>query len=108
MSTLNFARMSVAEIDATIADAIRAKAQKIEDKKAELRQTLNDEARAHGFTLADIVGGMKRKTNGVRGYSRVTYRNPSDPTQTWAGHGRRPLWLDGQLKAGKQLEAFKV
>ena len=36
------------------------------------------------------------------------YRNPSDALQTWSGRGKRPLWLNAALKAGKKLEELAV
>ena len=36
------------------------------------------------------------------------YANPDDPTQTWAGLGKRPPWLTERLEAGAQLEDFQI
>lgn len=45
-----------------------------------------------------------------RKYPRVLpkYFNPSMPTQTWSGRGKKPRWLVGQLKAGHKLEEFRI
>ena len=51
-------------------------------------------------------------TSGVCGSAATTrtsaakYRNPDNVTEIWSGRGRRPLWLDAQLKTGKDLELF--
>jgi DNA-binding protein H-NS len=39
---------------------------------------------------------------------RPKYRNPEEPSQTWAGRGAQPRWLRAQLVAGKRLEDFAV
>jgi DNA-binding protein H-NS len=45
-----------------------------------------------------------------RPYQQVfpKYRNPAQPSETWAGRGKRPRWLAAQLKSGKTLEDFKI
>jgi DNA-binding protein H-NS len=34
--------------------------------------------------------------------------NPEDPSQTWAGRGKRPRWLMEQLKSGRQVDDFRI
>jgi DNA-binding protein H-NS len=36
------------------------------------------------------------------------FRNPVQPTETWAGRGKQPRWLLAQLKSGRRLEDFRV
>ena len=36
------------------------------------------------------------------------YRNPSRPSETWAGRGKRPQWLTVQLESGKQINDFRI
>jgi DNA-binding protein H-NS len=36
------------------------------------------------------------------------FRNPDDPSQTWAGRGRPPRWLAAQLKLGKRIDDFRI
>jgi DNA-binding protein H-NS len=36
------------------------------------------------------------------------YRNPGNPTETWAGRGKQPRWLVSQLKAGKKINDFLI
>ena len=45
-----------------------------------------------------------------RPYPKVLpkYRNPKNRTETWAGRGKRPLWLVAQLRSGKKLEDFQI
>lgn len=37
--------------------------------------------------------------------NRQKYRNP-ETGESWSGRGRKPLWIDKALKAGKKLEDF--
>jgi len=45
-----------------------------------------------------------------RPYPRVypKYRNPSHPSETWAGRGMQPRWLTAQLRSGKKLDDFRI
>jgi len=36
------------------------------------------------------------------------FRNPEQPWETWAGRGKKPRWLTAQLKAGKQIDDFRI
>jgi DNA-binding protein H-NS len=36
------------------------------------------------------------------------YRNPNQPSETWAGRGKRPRWLIAQLRSGKRIDDFKI
>jgi DNA-binding protein H-NS len=36
------------------------------------------------------------------------YRNPAEPSETWAGRGKKPRWLTAQLKSGKQIDDFRI
>jgi DNA-binding protein H-NS len=36
------------------------------------------------------------------------FRNPANPSQTWAGRGKPPRWLTAQLKLGKRIDDFRI
>src|SRR5437879_12774747 len=36
------------------------------------------------------------------------YRNPDQPSDSWSGRGKRPRWLDAQLRSGKQIDDFRI
>ena len=80
-----------------VADAVRhlAKAKKV--TPAEALSAVAKNMRV-GMTAS-------RKT---RSESAVKYRHPQDPSKTWKGFGKRPLWLNDELKRGRKLEDFKV
>ena len=74
-------------------------------EQAEIKRKISELAAKSGIDLADLL-----KTKGVRKSSKVKamYRNPSDPSQTWAGRGRQPRWLSAALKKGQKLESFRA
>ena len=47
---------------------------------------------------------------GRRPYPTVLpkFRNPDDPTQTWAGRGKQPRWFTKQLKSGRPLDDLRI
>jgi DNA-binding protein H-NS len=57
---------------------------------------------AEGLDLDDVMGTRSRGRGGVRGKAKQKYRNPADPSQTWSGRGRQPLWYAAAVKAGKK------
>ena len=80
-----------------VADAVRhlAKAKKV--TPAEALSAVAKNMRV-GMTAS-------RKT---RSESAIKYRHPQDASKTWKGFGKRPLWLNDELKRGRKLEDFKV
>lgn len=72
------------------------------EKAAKARAKLANLAKAEGFTLEELFGGKRgRKAKGKR-VVKPKYRNPSNPSETWAGRGKRPRWFNAALKAGKK------
>ena len=51
---------------------------------------------------------LRSKGPGVRGPVAPKYRNPANPSETWAGRGLKPRWLAAAIKAGKKLEHFSI
>jgi DNA-binding protein H-NS len=45
---------------------------------------------------------------GPRGSVAPKYRNPENPSETWAGRGLKPRWLAAALKSGKELQDFSI
>ena len=45
-----------------------------------------------------------------RAYPKVypKFRNPADPSQTWAGRGRTPGWVSKHLASGKGIDELKI
>ena len=47
--------------------------------------------------------GHSDRFQGRRSYTEVApkFQNPAEPSQTWSGRGRQPLWVTRALQAGK-------
>ena len=90
-------KMSYAELVEAEGQIARLKAEKQNTERAEVRQTLIDMAKSHGFEISDLFGrGRKGK-----GTVAVKYRDPKNPEHTWTGRGRPPRWLVAATKGGK-------
>jgi DNA-binding protein H-NS len=57
---------------------------------------------------SDANGG--KEGHARRAYPQVfpKYRNPAQPSETWAGRGKQPHWLSAQLRSGKKLDDFRI
>jgi DNA-binding protein H-NS len=85
-----------------------------EQVEAALSSKIIEERRA----VQAQLGRLERlATNGLRarggrgaprGAVAPKYRNPENPSETWAGRGLKPRWLATALKSGKKLEDFSI
>ncbi len=48
------------------------------------------------------------KTGGTRAKVAPKYQHPKDPSLTWTGRGKRPVWLREELENGAKLESFLI
>ncbi len=95
--------MSVEELWSLHELVVSVLASKISAEKAPLEQRL----RELGQSTADSA---KKVSHARRPYPQVfpKYRNPAEPSETWAGRGKKPRWLTAQLKSGKQIDDFRI
>src|ERR1700692_1224641 len=95
--------MSVDELWSLHELVVSVLAQKISAEKARLEQRLRE--------IGQITAGSaKEVSHARRPYPQVfpKYRNPTRPTETWAGRGKQPRWLTAQLRSGKKLDDFRI
>ena len=95
--------MSVAKLRDLRDQVDAAIAQKIKARRSELEMELSALERHAPQGLRG-----KARGRGPRGPVPPKYRNPKDPSQTWAGRGLQPRWLKEAIKSGKKLEAFLI
>jgi DNA-binding protein H-NS len=98
LTSMSIAKLRVlrGEVDAAITERIAARRRELEVQLSELARH-------------DPHGARENK-RGRRPMGSIPpkYRNPKDPSQTWAGRGLRPLWLRDALKSGKKLDSFLI
>jgi DNA-binding protein H-NS len=119
--------LSARELEALIAQAKKRKTTLSKRKPlAVVRNKLAAMARAEGYTIAELFGGGaapksaqkaaapaaakgRKTTKGYKlGKVQPKYRNPADPSQTWAGRGQQPKWLAAYTAQGRALEDFLI
>lgn len=93
-------------------------------KKKELAKKFRDLARDEGLEVTEIlddqggtgtrkrrgkkVSGKKAGRKKTRGKVPPKYRNPANPSETWTGRGRKPLWVVAALDSGKKLQDLAI
>jgi DNA-binding protein H-NS len=70
---------------------------------AEARRELEQKAQDLGVSLAEVFGIKGKKTKGL-----PKYRHPEDPTLTWTGRGRKPVWFVEAIAAGKRVDDLRI
>jgi DNA-binding protein H-NS len=95
--------MSLDELGSLHKLVVSVMARKISAEKARLELRL----RELGQSTADSA---KKVSHARRPYPQVfpKYRNPTRPSETWAGRGHQPRWLTAQLRSGKKLDDFRI
>ena len=80
----------------------------LNSKVANERRTLETEL----SKLNRFQGGASRLKlsggSGLRGAVAPKYRNPENPSETWAGRGLKPRWLTAAIKGGQKPEDFLI
>lgn len=62
-------------------------------------------AKKHGLSVEEIIG---KKGKGKKPAAPAKYRNPNDPSQTWSGRGRQPVWYKEALAKGKSAKSLEI
>jgi DNA-binding protein H-NS len=90
------------QINDVLSERILAEKLELEKRLAQLRRGSD----GRDSVVVDL------KTNGPpkRKYPRVfpKYQNPSAPGETWSGRGKQPRWLVAALRAGRDIEDFRI
>jgi len=76
----------------------------------EVSQVLQQRIQQEKLRLEERLKLLQIPVSGRRPYPPVLpqYSNPDQPSETWAGRGKRPRWLVAQLKSGRRIEDFRI
>jgi DNA-binding protein H-NS len=103
VSSANLKSMSVdrltalrEQVNAVLGSKVAEERRTVQEHLSRLDRLVVSEARAKG------------PGRGVRGPVPPKYRNPEDPSETWAGRGLKPRWLAAALKSGGKLDEFVI
>ena len=94
--------MSIDELWALHLEITSVLASRISAEKTQLEERLKQ------LQSSGTSNGKFRRDR--RAYPQVfpKYRNPAEPSETWAGRGKQPRWLTAQLRSGKKLDDFRI
>ena len=79
------------EVARFLSAKIQAERELLEERLAQLRSQMNS-----------------RKERRYYPPAAPKYRNPDKPSETWAGRGKQPTWLQAKLRSGRQIEDFAI
>lgn len=102
--TINFDKMTLKEMRELQGKLDRAINSYEDRKRREAMSAVESVAREHGFSLTELTGGKARRA----GIVPPKYSNPSDPTMTWTGRGRKPRWVQENLEKGRTLDDLLI
>ncbi len=76
-----------------------------EPKLAEVKELI----RKFGFTASELGFSQAQRPSAIKTQLGPKYRNPADPTMTWAGgRGKRPKWVSDYLSSGGKLSDLEI
>jgi len=75
-----------------------------QEEKAKARKQIVELAKVHGLSIEEVLG----KGGAVRKPVEAKYQHPDHPELTWTGRGRKPVWVQELLAAGKSLEDLMI
>lgn len=122
--SIDLNKLSAKELEALITQARKRKTTLSKRKPvAVVRRKLAALARAEGYSISELFGSGPAATPGkaapdkktrtstkgrVLGKVAPKYRNPANPSETWAGRGQQPKWLVVETRNGRTLEEFLI
>src|SRR6266850_211000 len=76
----------------------------------EVAQLLEQRIQQEKLRLEERLKLLRTPVSDRRAYPPVVpkYRNPNQPSETWAGRGKQPRWLVAQLGLGRRIEDFSI
>jgi len=101
ISKLNVKQLQ--ELQAQIVDRIDAIA---DEERKELAAEFRQKAAELGMTPEEIMRGRKRARK--RAPAKQKYGDPKNPSRTWSGRGRQPVWVKEALASGKTLNDLRI
>ena len=67
-----------------------------------------EQTRACRSGLQDSIAPAVYRTIAFHLGAELVERHGAEPSETWAGRGKKPRWLTAQLKSGKRIDGFRI
>ena len=101
-------KMSVKELMALEIEVKEAIVSRKHAEKAEAKEKILAAAEKTGYSFDELFGKARRGNGGGKGTVAPKYRNPANPSETWTGRGRMPLWIKALTEKGAKREKFLI
>lgn len=110
MSRIDFAEISLDELWALHEQICDVLSTRINSEKRELEKRLAQLNRQQDEQRPVALKAKSAETPKRKKYPRVLpkYKNPMVPEETWSGRGKQPRWLVSALKAGGNIDDYKI
>jgi DNA-binding protein H-NS len=107
--SIDLSGLSIADLEKLIDNAKGRIEQLKRQQFAELRRTLEQQAKEAGFDIYELFGtGRAVKAPSEKKPVAPKYRDTTNPNNTWSGRGKHPVWLRDALATGKTLDSFAI
>ena len=99
---IDLKKLSQSQLNDLIVRAERRKEEIAVEGVQKVRDRIHKLLADEGFTFEDVFGSKRGRGKAKGSKVKPKCRNPADPSQTWAGRGKRPRWFTEALAAGKK------
>ncbi|WP_293762131.1 H-NS histone family protein [uncultured Aquitalea sp.] len=100
ISTLSYTEL--AELKANVETEMKRRES---EEKTKAKKQIIELAKAYGLSVEEVLG---KTGTVVRKPVEAKYRHPQNSELTWTGRGRKPVWVQELLNAGKTLEDLAI
>ena len=106
---MNLSKLSGQELRQLQRDIDKEIAGRRKEEQKQAKRELKEVADKYGFALDDLLkGSTSGSKKGSRGSSTVRFRHPDDPSKTWSGRGRKPIWIKEWEAAGHSVDELQA
>lgn len=107
--SIDLSGLSITDLEKLIDNAKSRIEQLKRQQFADLRRSLEQQAKEAGFDIYELFGvGRATKAASEKKPVAPKYRDTVNPNNTWSGRGKHPVWLRDALAAGKTLDSFVI
>ena len=105
---IDYNTLSVKELGSIIAEAQTAIEAKRDLEIVEIQGAIISLVEARGYSIENIFPAGGKGKQKSKSKLIPTHRDPSNPSNTWTGRGRKPKWLIEALEGGAEIDEFKA
>ena len=102
---MDISNLSFTELVALKGDVENEIKRRESEEKSKAKKQIIELAKAYGLSVEEVLGKVGAT---VRKPVEAKYRHPENAELTWTGRGRKPVWVQELLAAGKTLEDLAI